>query len=680
MSVHGNPAICLTRIRHRNISSFQVTGFFASQYTLRLRQLLNNFAMSQHSESGSLLADIELSRLGNGSRESCAQTIRRKLPGTASTVEIHPISSTEALSQPKYQPELGWSRNPLQKEEGDEWSPGVWKQFPCQGVLALFGCVACIAASIAVLVVSDGQPTSSWTLSPTVYLAFLMAGTNMLARLAFNKGVTIAWWYKALRGSTVKDLHDNWAYADSLWPALFSGRQFSLVALGSIAVTVIAIDQPLIQRASNVITAQRTLPVNVTARIAPEIPWGFTGYQAGRSSDEQVMMAPMISAFDSYNSQTPINTTGYFSGCKDTCVGYVEAGGLSAKCNATSGPIKYSIYQSVGEAASPFGVNFSINPFTLLNPSNTSTSSYITMDVAYTNNSSNPADCSGVRTERTCYLYPATLRYPVNITGNILTIGDMLSDGTTQSFQPAPAPLVWISDVDSGAAHVEWTIGGLYLAANNLFSSKATYTYAGAVGNVISLPDTLSNQFLDFSSTNISGVQNSTSLRSPLACSSNWTDPTSHILSALNAMAFRLSMAAADFPFRNTGTPPAPQLVAMQQTMNVNVFHSEYRFLIASTLLTMLFIMLIVPTFIGWWELGRRMSLNPIETAKAFDAPLLQGPGSNAPLPQLVRSMGGRALKLGEVENFTAGSEVKRQLKLADPVEVLTARAGTVYV
>jgi hypothetical protein len=137
----------------------------------------------------------------------------------------------------------------------------------------------------------------------------------------------------------VKELHKHWSSGDGFWSALGAGRHFSLVSLGSIAATLILVDQPLIQRASTVVSVPRFYLTNVTAAVAPEIPWGYTGYQSGQVPSDQVLTQPMISAFNDYNTQTPI--TQGFSGCKDSCSGYIEAGGLAAQCNTITGPVQY---------------------------------------------------------------------------------------------------------------------------------------------------------------------------------------------------------------------------------------------------------------------------------------------------------------------------------------------------
>lgn len=89
--------------------------------------------------------------------------------------------------------------------------------------------------------------------------------------------------------------------------------------------------------------------------------------------------------------------------------------------------------------------------------------------------------------------------------------------------------------------------------------------------------------------------------------------------------------------------------------------------------------MMIIPTFIGWWELGRTITLDLTEIAKAFDAPLLKGPGSNACLEKLFDTIGRREVGLGEVECGADTEVPRKQLKLASPDEVTMSKAGSVY-
>lgn len=159
----------------------------------------------------------------------------------------------------------------------------------------------------------------------------------------------------------------------------------------------------------------------------------------------------------------------------------------------------------------------------------------------------------------------------------------------------------------------------------------------------MSLPETLSNQFVQITSNNDSASISKFLIPQP--CNSSWGDPTTHILSSLNEIAFRVSLLAAAVEFRNTTQPPSPQVLEMLELSSINVFHSEYHYLLGSSLLSVFFVLLVAPTFWGWWEIGRSVTLNPIEIAKACGAPLFRGPGSNFTERELVRYTGSRWLR-----------------------------------
>jgi hypothetical protein len=163
-------------------------------------------------------------------------------------------------------------------------------------------------------------------------------------------------------------------------------------------------------------------------------------------------------------------------------------------------------------------------------------------------------------------LAPATFRYPVTITNNTLILGDVLNSGKTLSFQPT----VYVESDNAGEG-TRWTLGGIFTAANQLFSFDATYTFTNPKGTQLTLPNALSNQFLDSPAQNFSDVICEWSLSIPNACGSNWKDPTSQILTNLNEMAFRLSLSTGSYHYRNTSAPPSPQLFAMEQQTNITV-------------------------------------------------------------------------------------------------------------
>lgn len=92
------------------------------------------------------------------------------------------------------------------------WLPGILKHVPWLGLCALGISISCMAVSIGVLTTSNGRLVTSWRVQPTVFLAVASATANVTLQLSLAQGVTISWWYKAMRGGTVGDLHRHCSF------------------------------------------------------------------------------------------------------------------------------------------------------------------------------------------------------------------------------------------------------------------------------------------------------------------------------------------------------------------------------------------------------------------------------------------------------------------------------------
>jgi hypothetical protein len=55
----------------------------------------------------------------------------------------------------------------------------------------------------------------------------------------------------------------------------------------------------------------------------------------------------------------------------------------------------------------------------------------------------------------------------------------------------------------------------------------------------------------------------------------------------------------------------------------------------------------VLPLCRRWWQLGRDVSLNPLEVATAFSAPLLAGADTNADWAQLAKAVGAKRVRYG---------------------------------
>ena len=73
-------------------------------------------------------------------------------------------------------------------------------------------------------------------------------------------------------------MYRYWESGDGIWAAATSDRGFKLGSLATIVASAVVFDGPLLQRASTVVSKSATTNVNLTAPIAEELAYGYTGH------------------------------------------------------------------------------------------------------------------------------------------------------------------------------------------------------------------------------------------------------------------------------------------------------------------------------------------------------------------------------------------------------------------
>jgi len=151
-----------------------------------------------------------------------------------------------------------------------------------------------------------------------------------------------------------------------------------------------------------------------------------------------------------------------------------------------------------------------------------------------------------------------------------------------------------------------------------------------------------------------------------------WKDPTDDMISKLNELIFRLAVATSGQGISSsisgkTADPAgrdelvlSPNLAGSNRTtqqqasMSMVYEHTVYsvqrRWLSAAIVLISLVCLSIFWTYWGWWELGRPVSLDPLETAKAFDAPLLHDADENGTANEICDTVGTKRVVYGPEE------------------------------
>lgn len=606
--------------------------------------------------------------------------------------------------------------------KGHPWNTGFIQRIPYAGVLALFAVILCAIADAVILWKSNNQEVDSWSVSPSVLLAILSAVANICLQFARSQGVVIAWWRKALHGATLNDLNCYWESGDGVIAAAMSGRDFNWVALATLVASTVFFDGPLLQRASIVISRPTTKMVNVTAPIAQEMPYGYTGLAELNNPAlySIIMNQSFAQAVNSFSQRTPMTTE--FTGCVGTCTGTVKAAGLAMNCSTDSLPWKNN--QSL--PAGPDGVNGSevfSSSFTWISGNTTYFAGVplINYELQYAtgrsaapllyeggqtggfDSSPNFGMCNGTLVRKSCSLFSATLEYPITLINSTVSLGTNSSNFAVDHLQAYGNFSDFFDHHDLNALSVT-TLGGVSVAAQNMFGSRAVEDVY-----LVQMNGSLASQYAVFETGNGSFEQT----QNP--CAINWGDPTTEIMDSLNEIMFRTALSVSNvskysvlnasisewwtsyyeafpviYPNRPNDTGiPIPQLIAMEQTSNITVFQSHYSYLAAALGIMALGVLVVMPTFYGFWELGRDASLNPLEVAKAFNAEFFHGQGSNAPVRHLAKGFGDKKVKYGEVVDEGAtgnnaglnGSDIREhRLELADPSRVIEPKSRKVYV
>lgn len=548
------------------------------------------------------------------------------------------------------------------------WRAGVLARMPWVGFAALLGTLICASAGAIILILSNGNPLIDWSVQPTVWLAITTALANILLHFALSEGATISFWRKAVQGGTINDLHREWAYANGLWASLTAGRHFNLMALACLIAACSPINGPLLQRASTVTTEdlQNLKPIKI--RIAPEIPADYTGVVTGRTYGlASLLTTNFTQIMNAYSKREDIHL--HDTGCAGTCTGRVHGAGWIPSCVYTQQ--SYDIYPrnfdngsvdtSSFNGSDVFTTNFTLSEQTsYTDPINSINITTLLKDT--------PA-CSGEFTVVSCYLQSALVSYPVVLKNDTISLDPNTSIADDQLI----SKYKYDPQASNGAnAFGPQTLGGMVLALNNLFGSKAHLSFGGAVSWILSTTGSLPNQY-------VASVNNTTP---SIDCNMTWTNPTDDILVAMREIMFRTAVQAA------AGNASATQSIQAMESSTRTIYRSNFLFLGLGLLVTFLGVVAVLPVFRGFSMLGRNVSMSPIETAKAFSAPGLNSSDPNADSKTLLSEIGGRPVQYGEVlvndgrlirpgDPVYEGMAVRRRLEMASPSWVGSPRQGT---
>jgi hypothetical protein len=567
-------------------------------------------------------------------------------------------------------------------------------------------------------------------------LALVNTISNVCLAVAIGQGIAIAWWRKALKGSTVEDLHKTWGFSSSVLQLLTAGRSFNLVALAALTAKLALIDSLLLQRAAGsgpgIFTRDN---VSIRLPLVTQLPSGYAGeFDAdgvtGALSDEfsanlyhYATVGDIVLFNDtwkfSWDKKSKSSLSSFATRCEGTCTAKVAGFGFSVNCAEPFVSPTYSITPSLvlkSTLAHNANNNATIFNATILDPhfsrtildvnattllqgkefvdsaGQTLSFPYTTsiLNITYARNIPSSGDikdlsattCNGHLVYRTCVLRPATVNYPIQVT-NITTshaqdgirISSVIDQGLTSLDLTSPdsklengqLPGITIAKnaYDPYNAEFDSNIQAVSSMIRSLFSASVSLDYLnGTNGGYV--PTASSNSQLS------SWWEGAFAIRpSRKACMINVVDPLPWIVSQINSIMLRSSIAAAvnqdndSLTYLQVRNGSIQDNISSVESVDTLIYESHYEYMIGA-LATMLFcIICVLPSYWGFWQLGRKTTLSPVEIASALGAPVLQDPRGRTGVDDLLREVGGRQVRYGELGGRLSIAEVDAVKKLA---------------
>jgi hypothetical protein len=119
------------------------------------------------------------------------------------------------------------------------------------------------------------------------------------------------------------------------------------------------------------------------------------------------------------------------------------------------------------------------------------------------------------------------------------------------------------------------------------------------------------------------------------------------------------------------------QSVQVNDEQKLAVYTISIPYMIAAALVSLLAVPAVSRLYFGWWELGRNVSLDPLEVAKAFDAPHLEIVNGNAEGQDVAKRVGLERVRYGVIHD--AGGTMRGELKLYDEEFVRKPKSGEIF-
>lgn len=154
-------------------------------------------------------------------------------------------------------------------------------------------------------------------------------------------------------------------------------------------------------------------------------------------------------------------------------------------------------------------------------------------------------------------------------------------------------------------------------------------------------------------------------------------DPAIELLRKMNTLSFTAALYVNRAPTMNRKDREAANLAHQSFEASITGIVEQYKTsfgyvggALAATLITVLFVL---PVYWGFWELGRKVTLGPLEISHAFNAPIIapdKTKNHHGDFDEVLNDVGKRRVQYGQIVGAPPGT-----MGLAEPHKVATPDA-----
>lgn len=488
--------------------------------------------------------------------------------------------------------------------------------------------VGCIIASTVVLLTSDDDLLGNWSIRPSVLLSILASVYTILIGGLFATGVVVVWWRSIAHGTTLKRLHFIHAGASpkDTHQAIIAGGNARRVALAALCVFSLKLALgPILQRATKTVIEDVTDDFNITFSLAQNIPDGSFGSGPGIGANvialaTQTFLGENITLTTADGTFIDANGDRCSSGVK--CTTRVAGAGLNFGCKNHTETIALLDPKSTNQTL--FAINFEM----VKNNDGLTTLYLETKSILDISD-----DCIGTITITECQIIPATVWYDVFISDSVIQ-----PDWNAAYYDPQIIANATSQADDLASTNLTDVLGPLQALINALhiyYQSEAVMTEPtnGSSGFYVAKPGTQAFFWADLfkAPTPLTYSETSAQYRK---CSWFWNSPTDFVMRRFIEFMFRSAIQVAE------REPGHEQTVPVQAIGSKLKYRTDYGWFAVSIVLQILGIVAAMSLLWGFWQLDHYPTLSPLETSRAFGAPVLAAAGPEREVRSILEEVG----------------------------------------